>query len=66
MTTKAVKLYRVELINVQTVGARCGYGEGKTLSAAQTDALRRAQERDPNAKLSTSGYQVYFAGGINC
>ena len=66
MTTKTIKWFRVELVNYQTIGARCGYGEGKTLQAAQEDALRKARERDPNAKLSDGGYQVYFAGGINC
>lgn len=60
------KWFRVELVNVQTIGARCGYGEGRTLEAAQEDALRKARERDPNAKLSEGGYQVWFAGGVNC
>lgn len=58
--------YRVELINVQTVGACCGYGYGDTLEEAQEDALRRARESDPNAYLSENGYSVRFAGGINC
>lgn len=58
--------FRVELVNCQTVGARCGYGEGKTLAEAQESALRQAKERDPNAALSEGGYQVWFAGGVNC
>lgn len=65
--TKAKKnQFRVELVNCQTVGAMCGYGEGKTLAEAQEDALRQAKKRDPNAKLSEGGHQVWFAGGINC
>jgi hypothetical protein len=58
--------FRVELVNVQTIGARCGYGVGATLEEAQADALRQAKERDPEAKLSENGYQVHFAGGVNC
>lgn len=58
--------YRVQLVNYQTIGALCGYGEGKSLKDAQEDALRRARERDPDAKLSECGYQVWFAGGVNC
>lgn len=58
--------YRVELVNMQTIGAHCGYGEGKTLIDAQNDALQKARERDPDAHLSDSGYRVFFAGGINC
>lgn len=49
-------MFKVELVNVQTIGARCGYGEGKTLEEAQQDALRRARERDPQAYLSEGGY----------
>lgn len=63
---KSMNWYRVELVNYQTIGARCGYGEGRTLEAAQEDALRKAREQDPNAKLNASGYQVWFAGGVNC
>lgn len=60
------RYFKVELVNVQTIGARCGYGEGKTLKEAQEAALKKAREQDPNAELSESGYQVYFAGGVNC
>lgn len=59
-------MYKVVLINLQTLGASCGYGEGKTLQEAQENALKLAKERDPKAYLSDSGYQVYFCGGINC
>jgi len=58
--------YKVEMINYQTLGAMCGYGEGKTLKKAQEDALRQARQRDPNAQLTPSGSQVWFAGGVNC
>ena len=60
------KWYRVELVNYQTMGARCGYGEGRSLEEAQLDALRRARQSDPDARLSGGGYQVWFAGGVNC
>jgi len=58
--------FKVELVNSQTLGARCGYGWGRTLAEAQADAMRQARERDPKAMLSASGYQVWFAGGVNC
>lgn len=60
--------FRVELTNVQTVGARCGYGEGKTLKEAQEDAFRHLNTYYPGCDgwLSASGYQLYFNGGINC
>ena len=58
--------FKVELVNTQTLGARCGYGEGRTLEEAQADALRKARQDDPDARLSQSGYQVLFAGGVNC
>lgn len=66
MTKRKTQFFKVHLVNVQTLGAACGYGEGKTLAEAQQDALRRARERDPGAYLSPGGHQVYFAGGINC
>jgi hypothetical protein len=58
--------FRVELVNVQTIMARCGYGEGRTLAQAQQDAMRKAQEQGQDAQLSDCGYEVRFAGGINC
>lgn len=58
-------LFRVELINYQTLHAQCGCGVGKTLEAAQRDALERARRIDHNAKLSANGHQVWFAGGVN-
>jgi hypothetical protein len=58
--------FRVELVNVQTIMARCGYGEGRTFAEAQEDALRKAREIDPDAYLSECGDEVRFAGGIHC
>jgi hypothetical protein len=63
---KENEIVRVELVNTQTIGALCGYGEGRTLKEAQANALRKARERDPNARLTSCGYQVWFAGGVNC
>lgn len=65
-TSTTTRQFKVVLVNVQTIGARCGYGEGHTLEAAQNDALQQARRRDPHAYLSNGGYEVYFAGGINC
>jgi len=62
-----MKRYRVELVNVQTIGARCGYGEGETLEDAQREAMRRlTDEQRRTASLSSCGYMVRFEGGINC
>lgn len=58
--------YKVYLVNLQTLGSRAGHGWGKTLEQAQHDALEQARERDPNARLSPSGREVWFSGGINC
>lgn len=62
---KKRKQFRVTLVNTQTIHANCGYGVGETLKKAQEDALRKAKERDPNARLGDGGYSVLFAGGIN-
>lgn len=66
MSGKTQKWFRVELVNVQTIGAYCGCGEGKTLEEAQENAMRKARRIDPDAKLSPGGSQVRFAGGVNC
>jgi len=63
---KTTKVYRVALVNSQTIGARCGHGYGKTLAEAQQNALQLAREIDPNARLSSCGTQVWFAGGVHC
>jgi len=57
---------RVPLINVQTLGAKAGYGEGKTRDEAIADALARAKQIDPNAKYDAQCGGVTFAGGMNC
>jgi len=62
----STKIYKVRLVNLQTIGAMAGYGTGKTLEQAQEAALRLARESDPNAKLAPSGLEVWFAGGVNC
>ena len=63
----ARKLYRVELVNRQTIGARCGYGEGRTLAEAQQNAIDIANRtQNANPALTESGYQVWFNGGVNC
>jgi hypothetical protein len=58
------KLFKVYLVNSQTLGAMCGYGEGKTREEAIADALRKARETDPDARYE--GGQVWFRGGVNC
>lgn len=58
------KLFKVNLLNVQTIGASCGYGEGRTHAEAIAAALRIARERDPKAYYASG--QVLFAGGVNC
>jgi len=57
------KFIKVYLVNVQTTGAMCGYGQGRTREEAIADALRKAREMDSNAYYE--GGVVCFAGGIN-
>jgi len=57
--------YRVYLVNVQTVLARYGYGEGKTLEEAQRNAMQRVRDLGFSPMLSDCGHEVRFAGGIN-
>jgi hypothetical protein len=66
--SKKQESYRVEIINVQTIGARCGVGCGKTLAEAQRDAMEQANARYSgcNPRLSESGWEVYVDGGVNC
>lgn len=54
---------KVYLVNVQTVGAYCGYGEGRTREEAIAAALRLARQTDPNAYYHFGS--VCFSGGIN-
>lgn len=62
------KLRRVYLVNSQTLGAACGYGEGRTVREAAEAALRIARERDSEATYigTDRGGQVWFRGGVNC
>lgn len=59
----AAESYKIPLVNLQTIGASCGYGEGNTRDEAIADALRQAREIDPNAFFE--GGSVCFAGGVN-
>ena len=56
-------MFKVRLVNLQTLSAMCGYGTGSTLTEAIEAALRLARERDPDAFYE--GGVVCFAGGIN-
>ena len=58
--------YRVRLINYQTLGARCWWGEGQTHDEAIAEALRIARRTDPDAYYDAASDTVCFAGGINC
>lgn len=58
------KLFKVYLVNVQTLGAMCGYGTGRTHEEAMENALKKAREADPGAWYE--GGQVLFRGGVNC
>ena len=59
------KRIRVYLVNYQTLGAMCGFGEGWTKEEATEKALAKARVFDPNAYV-VAGVGVYFAGGVNC
>lgn len=63
MTAKVVRVY---LCNVQTIGARCGYGEGRTHDEAIANALQLARRRDADAYYDKQSGTVCFAGGVNC
>lgn len=62
---KTQKRIRVYLVNYQTIGAMCGWGEGWTLEEATEKALAKARVFDANAYV-VPGSGVYFAGGVNC
>lgn len=57
--------YKVFLVNIQTLEAHSGYGEGQTLEEAQAAALRLAREYDPQAQLAANGRHVWYRGGVN-
>lgn len=60
--------FKVQLINVQTLGARCGYGEGDELDKAIENACEQIADIDPNPVVVrwNNGARVEFAGGVNC
>lgn len=58
--------HKIPLLNVQTLGASCGYGEGATRDEAIADALMKAKATDPDARFSEFTGHVHFAGGVNC
>ena len=58
-------MVRIYLVNVQTLGAYCGYGQGETREEAIEDALRIARQYDPDAYYNAQAGCVCFAGGIN-
>jgi hypothetical protein len=70
MKNERVKSYvfTVPIVNLQTLGAHCGTGRGKSLAEAQQDALRQAaiHYSGCNPRLSDSGYEVFVDVGINC
>ena len=57
------QIFKVRLVNLQTLGAACGYGEGKTHEEAKEAALRIARETDPDAFYE--GGSVCYRGGVN-
>jgi hypothetical protein len=58
------RLVRVYLVNVDTLHAMCGWGEGKSEQQAVEAALRKARETDPAAWYQP-GVGVCFHGGAN-
>ena len=66
---KTNNLIRVRLVNVDTIGASAGYGEGRTLEEAQDDGLARAERATvigaPQPWFETDR-EICFHGGINC
>jgi hypothetical protein len=58
------KVFRVYLVNVQTLGAMCGWGSGRTHAEAVSNALQKARQMDPGAWFESG--QVFFRGGVNC
>lgn len=63
---KQQKTFKIRLTNVQTLGARCGYGQGRTQEEAIEDALKEARRSDPNAYYDERSDTVCFRGGVNC
>lgn len=53
---------RIYLQNVRSLNTACGFAEAETREAAIAEALRLAQQRDPNAKFN--GSVVEFAESV--
>lgn len=59
--SKQITSYRVRLTNLNSVGTRCGFADGKTLEEAQRKAMELARQQNrPDPVLSPSGYEVLF------
>ena len=63
---ETTEVVRVRLVNIQTLGAQCGWGEGRTREEAIAAALRLARRDDPAAAYDPQSGTVGFRGGINC
>ena len=61
-------MYKVPIVNLQTIGAYCGTGVGDTLEEAQKEAMRIATTyyAGCNPRLAEERWAVYVDGGINC
>ena len=59
-------MFKVEIVNRQTLHAYAGYGEGKTLAEAIADAMQRANRaKNADARYDEASRRVYFNGGTN-
>jgi len=58
--------YAVEVVNVMSVGTRCGIGRGWTLKEAQDAALQLVKSHYPNCnpQLSESGWTVFISSPV--
>lgn len=56
---------KVYIVNLDSIGSRCGFGDGTTLAQAQANALSYARHSYPsgNARLSETGREVYVNAG---
>jgi hypothetical protein len=60
---KGFEMFKCNLVNMDALSQRCGFGEGKTWNEAQANALALALQRDPNAKID--GNSVSYSGGYS-
>ena len=56
---------KVYLCNSNSIGTRCGYGEGSTFEQAKQNAIAMAKLRDPNAFYDAQCGQVIFRAAVN-